>query len=212
MKVDSGVTGTDTFQTLSIRINVNYCPPTREGKSSVAHFLNRPVNRELLLARMCNKMEQLLSLDIKQIHFEYEKYRFAKSYEADVFETNQILPGLNGKWKNELGSVVEFEASENGELKGSFQSQVGHAAGTKHNIVGSWSVVNEGALISFVVNWNNLLPGAKRSTTAWSGRLYLNPLQIVTTWILTTDLPKNQDWKSVSTNKDIFTKIHSSPA
>jgi len=124
-----------------------------------------------------------------------------------LLEIPAMAPIITGHWKNQLGSTVHFDAKESGELHGEYLTAVGNVV-KKHPLHGSWCSVREGgALLSFTVAWTNLKSGAsKRSTTAWSGRLYMDPLEIVTTWTLTSEKPKKDQWKSVLINKDVFTK------
>jgi len=110
---------------------------------------------------------------------------------------------ITGIWKNQLESRVHFIAKENGVLEGEYMTAVGNDY--KQPLYGSWcSVRDGGGLISFTVAW---VGADKRSTSAWSGRLFRNPLEIVTTWTLTTEKPRKDQWGSVTTNKDTFQKL-----
>jgi len=120
---------------------------------------------------------------------------------------------LTGRWKNAAGSIISFEASQNGQLKGTYITQIGNAPLIAHPLSGSWSNVHEGAFLSFMITWTSHLLGAKRSTTAWTGKLYLDrcPPEIVASWTQTSVKPENKDWKSVAVNQDVFKKESEEP-
>jgi len=126
-----------------------------------------------------------------------------------LLEVPEIGSIITGKWQNQLGSIVYFTANSNGELCGKYNTAVGNAS-KEFPLHGSWcSVRDGGGLISFTVAWARLRPeDFHRSTTAWSGRLYLTPIvEIVTTWTLTSEEPRSDQWKSILLNKDVFHKV-----
>ena len=117
-----------------------------------------------------------------------------------------IAKVITGDWENQLGSKVTFEAiatdsqhpENGGSLNGEYQTAVGNVV-KKHPLRGTWCAVrrdDEGAMMSFSVTWVNMKPGTsgRRSTTAWSARLYILPdpqyAEIHSTWTLTAERPR----------------------
>jgi len=260
--INSSTLGHDAYQNLGIGVNINQKVPPDPNATSLFAVLNRETNREIVLATICNRLEELLKLpklQVLKIFNEHDRLigrkvivfpkkkesgenftALALKYDENgllVIERNgkeetlaaaevsirpedfkdlgeallikqiDIAALITGQWKNELGSKVKFVATQDGELRGEYHTAVGNVV-VEHKLNGRWCSVREGgAVLSFGVAWDHLKPGkTKRSTTSWSGRLYLNPLKIVTTWTLVSELPIQDQWRSVTTNKDVFTR------
>ena len=109
--------------------------------------------------------------------------------------------GLDGTWYNELGSTMELEIPEPGELSGTYQSGVGTSG--QFDLVGSFDPNNN--TLGFVVTWNN---GAveRNSTTTWCGQ-YFNDAGdevLLTTWLLCSSTPEGDIWDSTLVGQDQF--------
>jgi hypothetical protein len=117
---------------------------------------------------------------------------------------------VTGTWYNELGSTMTLYM--NGpSITGTYQTRVGDASGI-YQLVGSIDLDGDpdinGQAIAWVVAWNNAAKGSSHSITAWSGQYQLidSVEEIVTLWLLTTEMPSNSDWASTQVNQDIFTR------
>jgi len=114
---------------------------------------------------------------------------------------------IEGKWYNELGSVVNFEVN-GGQLSGIYHTAVGDAEGI-YPLTGRINTsVETGQAIGFVVVWQNEWRDSN-SVTAWSGQTQVinGADTIITTWLLTDETPVEDDWKSTIVGKDTFTRI-----
>ncbi len=133
-------------------------------------------------------------------------------YEESLVLENDFLPAISGDWVNELGSHVTFVAHRDGTLTGTYHTAVGGP--TQDGVInGSWAPVDDddgGVLIGWTVLWK-AKDGTPISVATWSGRLYAPTnsephLKINTTWLLTSAIPREDKWQSVTTNQDTFTK------
>lgn len=114
-------------------------------------------------------------------------------------------PNFNGKWKNELDSVMELTVN-GASVTGTYTSAVS-SDGTPtppHPLIGN--VDNE--LISFIVNWTDY-----SSITAWVGQMVVDTRgqeQIFTMWQMTTttndaENPKEL-WQAILAGSDSFSR------
>ncbi len=117
------------------------------------------------------------------------------------------LPTVNftGRWKNELASEMEIEAKTNGEVKGTYRTNVGAPEPTEEfDLVGFAS----GDLISFTVNF-----GKYGSLTAWVGQhTVVNKVeQLNTLWHLAKNVEDTEEpdklWSAVLAGADEFTRV-----
>ena len=119
---------------------------------------------------------------------------------------------FEGKWYNELGSVMVLEAgAAPGLIQGEYHTAVGDAK-FRYRLVGSVDTDGDpsqrGQAIAWTVAWNNEF-GNSRSVTAWSGQYELHDggeEEIETLWLLTREAPESQDWAATLVNKDVFTR------
>lgn len=116
---------------------------------------------------------------------------------------------LQGKWKNQLDSVVELIPQNDGSLIGNYHTAVSRKGEPlpPTPINGRWQLTPQGVLCGFVAQWNYSKDGVEKySTTSWSGRIVKeNSNEIRTTWLLTSsDQP---DWNSTTINKDTFNRV-----
>lgn len=119
---------------------------------------------------------------------------------------------LKGKWKNQLGSILEVdEEREDGSFSGSYGTAVsrGDSLPPPHNVRGSFQICSDGgALVSFMVCWKIVKEGKEiRSNCTWNGKLFSGKDSFDCTWLLVTDLPDQEQWRSVFTNKDSFSRF-----
>ena len=115
-------------------------------------------------------------------------------------------PDFNGKWKNELDSVMELVV-KGPSITGTYTSAVSSdgSATPPHPLIGN--VDNE--LISFVVNWIDY-----SSITAWVGQMVVDTSgkeQIFTMWQMTTTTkdPENKIelWQAILAGSDTFSRL-----
>jgi hypothetical protein len=115
--------------------------------------------------------------------------------------------GLEGKWYNKLGSVMELQV-HGSSVSGIFRTAVGEAQGD-YLLAGAadTEALHQSQAIGFVVAWVNE-KGSSHSVTAWSGQLQTIDAQevLITTWLLTYETEPNQDWKSTLVGTDRFTR------
>jgi len=104
---------------------------------------------------------------------------------------------FSGKWANELGSNVLF-TQEGDALTGVYESAVSSGGGkTYGDVIGHV----DGNLISFVVHWRSF-----QAITAWVGQM--DTLKTITTlWQMTKKSGSEDEWASINSGFDVFTKI-----
>ena len=113
---------------------------------------------------------------------------------------------FSGKWKNQLGSVMELQTTGN-QVTGKYHTAVG--APTNIELFDIIGVVN-GDLISIVVDW-----GKYGSITAWVGEQTADVgggnERIVTMWHLVKNISEDDEksslWGAFLDGSDIFYKI-----
>jgi len=132
-----------------------------------------------------------------------------------LLEKKDLIQLITGAWINELGSKADFIATitETNDtiLTGTYHTGVGSATKSEP-IHGTWSAAGlgqEGALMGWSVAWKNNNPGSPLSNASWSGRLrIINGKPIIKAfWHLTAGTDIADEWDSVTTNVDTFTKM-----
>ena len=130
-----------------------------------------------------------------------------------IFQTFAYVD-LQGNWTNELGSKVEFEQAQNGDLWGHFTSGVGDLKGLRFWLYGHVDAYNHNPTIYFGVTFSCVVYGACNSSSwtapnpsaVWSG-IVLNDT-IYTTWLFTSSLSvKTYDsWTNTLVGTNIFNR------
>lgn len=120
-----------------------------------------------------------------------------------------ILPGT---WYNELYSRLIIIAAIDGQLSGTYESEVGDAR-YKYVMTGRYDT--NGSTLGWVVTWNNSDNGSSESTTTWSGQYQVDVASsqphLLTTWLLTAQTTPENNWNSTNVGFDTFTKFQPSP-
>jgi len=113
---------------------------------------------------------------------------------------------LPGRWKNQLGSEVVFEADD-GQITGEYWTAVS-SAGTPlpgKKIFGTYQIVPGGAiLVNWIAQWQ--VPsekGVQHSSTSWTGILRNGKLK--THWLLIS--AEKQEWERLNIGADLFKRI-----
>jgi Avidin family len=113
---------------------------------------------------------------------------------------------LSGEWVNELGSRMRLNADAKGALQGTYHTQVGSAEGV-YPLVGSYDAdgANGSQSLTFCVTWRNNELNS-HSATAWAGQLQHDDQGdvIVTTWLLTRETDRIDDWESTMVGQDVY--------
>ena len=113
----------------------------------------------------------------------------------------------SGIWYNELGSQMQLNASGN-NVWGWYYSAVGVAAYT-YPLSGQINTqpYPYSQVLGWAVAWTNAYQNA-HSVTTWSGQYQTvdGHEEIVAFWLLTNELPENQDWEATLVGKDVFTR------
>lgn len=119
---------------------------------------------------------------------------------------------LSGIWKNDLGSSFAivanctFVETNSGTLIGAYNTAVGSAINKINTLTGTWSTTEDGAMMSFIVNFMNSLKTIK-SVATFNGKYYAAHEKLVMTWILVSDKPYEDEWSNYIINKNVFLKI-----
>lgn len=119
---------------------------------------------------------------------------------------------LFGKWKNELGSVMNIMTVTGQSFSGTYETAVsGNGTSLKSTVNGIVNDVGvkEDATIGFSVNWKYKDSKEDKmvySTTSWCGTLRSEGT-MSTMWFLTRYGPQSDDWESTYAGKDIFNKM-----
>lgn len=91
MLIDVSITGEEAYQSVGIGININEDMSKSEGAGSLFDFLGYEISREIVLADFCNKLEQIIALNIDQIIEEY------KTYDKLVGNSVIVMPKKKGE-------------------------------------------------------------------------------------------------------------------
>lgn len=113
----------------------------------------------------------------------------------------------SGLWYNELGSQMQLNVSGN-SVWGWYYSAVGEAAYT-YPLSGQINPTPYpySQALGWTVAWTNAYQNAN-SVTTWSGQ-YQNidgDEEIIAFWLLTSEVPEQQDWEATRIGKDVFTR------
>ncbi|RZM28780.1 MAG: avidin [Sphingomonas sp.] len=104
---------------------------------------------------------------------------------------------FSGKWVNELSSTMDV--IQNGTvLTGTYFSAV---SGGSSSTTGALQGSVDGALIAFVVHWNDF-----QASTAWVGHLDSGTGSIATLWQMTSASEPGAEWSSINAGADTFTR------
>jgi len=113
---------------------------------------------------------------------------------------------VRGRWKNQLGSEVEFEVN-NGQLTGYYWTEVSSTGKSlpAKKLEGTTQTTPDGTVLaSWSVQWKVETPQETRySTTSWAGILRDGKLK--TSWILVC--ANEPEWKSTNIGFDEFTLV-----
>lgn len=115
--------------------------------------------------------------------------------------------GLDGRWYNELGSLMELRA-DGALIQGRYTTSVG-ASGTYQLRGGcDTSPRSESQSLGFVVVWNNDVQKNAHSVTTWSGQYQVIHGQemLTTLWLLTSETEASQNWQATNVGEDVFTR------
>lgn len=117
---------------------------------------------------------------------------------AFVFLAFGVIPDIQGRWKNNLGSVVDFRVLNN-TLSGSYNSAVGHASGD-YRLFGVISP--DRTVVSWTVMWQNGIINTD-SITTWVG-LYSKDF-IIATFLEVQN--SSTAWNSTTVGQNIFYRL-----
>jgi hypothetical protein len=124
-----------------------------------------------------------------------------------------ILGAGQTVWHNGLGSEMILIADGNGNLSGTYESQVGAADGPMP-LCGKYNPDEIYPSLGWVVQWkkiNGKLPEKCKgwTTTAWSAQLIKdsNPTKIKATWTLTKQTEAADSWKDTLVGCGEFTLV-----
>jgi len=121
---------------------------------------------------------------------------------------NNTPSQFSGEWKNDMGSIVQFNFEENGKLTGLYYTKVGSAT-QKEPLVGFYETKqpDNSILVGFTVAWRHVVEGKFPSMCVWTGRILPNTTEMKTAWILTGTPKKEKDrWNTMSLGNNIFKK------
>jgi hypothetical protein len=112
---------------------------------------------------------------------------------------------IEGRWRNQLGSVMEITVDDDHRIEGSFQTGVGAMEPTTHFHVTGFA---EGEALTFCVDFGRL-----GSVAAWSGH-HVNDgdgERLITLWHLAQRVREPHGevdtWRAISTGSDEFTRV-----
>jgi len=113
----------------------------------------------------------------------------------------------SGLWYNELGSQMQLNVSGS-SVWGWYYSAVGMAQFT-YPLSGQINTQPYpfSQVLGWAVPWRSAYLNA-HSVTAWSGQYQTvdGEEEIVAFWLLTNEMPENQDWEATRVGKDVFTR------
>lgn len=113
----------------------------------------------------------------------------------------------SGIWYNELGSQMQLNVS-GGNVWGWYYSAVGVAQAT-YPLSGQINTKPYpfSQVLGWAVAWTNAYQNA-HSVTAWSGQYQTvdGDEEIIAFWLLTNEMPEQQDWEATLIGKDVFTR------
>jgi hypothetical protein len=117
---------------------------------------------------------------------------------------------LSGCYSNELESRMVLQATDDGVLKGTYETLVGDAAG-QYPLFGAHTADGNDTMLGWTVAWRNEVYGNSKSATSWTGRIIFEQntkkLILKTTWLLAQFTTANQAWNGVLTGVNNFTQI-----
>ncbi len=120
---------------------------------------------------------------------------------------------LAGTWYNELGSKLDLEVDDDGQLTGSYETGVS----AKGCAEGQYEVAGrtDGETLGFVVNWKNAKADCE-STTSWAGHYRPGDEgaeeSLAMFWLLAESAGPAEEWESMMVGKDVFVRQTVAPA
>ncbi|HVX22181.1 MAG TPA: avidin/streptavidin family protein [Acidimicrobiales bacterium] len=107
--------------------------------------------------------------------------------------------GMAGTWHSDLGSELHLEL-DGDRLAGTYHSAIGCEC-REHPVTGfcNWSSSGDAATLAFVVPWP-----VTRSVTTWAGRYDSRTDTISALWLLATEAPAAEAWRSTTVGHDAF--------
>ena len=113
--------------------------------------------------------------------------------------TGQVVD-FTGNWKNALHSRMTL-IQKDGKLTGSYTSKVSDEGG---ETAGDLQGYVDGDLIAFVVHWDDY-----QAITSWVGQSDpgASELTIQTLWQMTKQVEEGEEWASINSGFDAFTRI-----
>lgn len=118
----------------------------------------------------------------------------------------------SGIWYNELGSVMQLNVS-GANVWGTYYSAVGNVKFT-YPLSGQINTKPQtfSQALGWSVAWTNAYSNA-HSVTSWSGQYQTidGQEEIVAFWLLTNEMPEDQDWEATVVGQDVFTRTMPPP-
>lgn len=113
---------------------------------------------------------------------------------------------LAGTWYNELGSKLDLEVDEHGQLTGTYETGVSRGcAEGQYEVAGR----TDGKTLGFAVNWKNAKTDCE-STTGWAGHYRPGGEGAEETlamfWLLAENAGAAEEWESMMVGKDVFVR------
>lgn len=111
---------------------------------------------------------------------------------------------LDGRWTNELHSIMELKEGSNGEVWGTYHTGVPPQVKGPFPLSGRrTTLASNVTALSFSVSWNNAASGNWHSATAWAG--VLRGDEIRTTWLLAEVVEDpNLRWGNTRVGTNVF--------
>lgn len=108
---------------------------------------------------------------------------------------------LAGRWRNQLDSELVLDVDDEGLLRGSFRTATGGGEQLRHTLAGTCDPTpgERRRVLAFAVSW----PDA-RTATAWCGNYLADDDTIRASWLMTTDMGVQDDWRSTVVGHDVF--------
>ncbi|KAI0217111.1 hypothetical protein LSAT2_030984 [Lamellibrachia satsuma] len=114
---------------------------------------------------------------------------------------------LSGKWYNQLGSELFLSHTQDGELTGTYRTQVERETGSagnthSHKVAGAAPYDKPGSVFGFAVMFND-----GSSTCAWTGQCHVcnGKETLMASWVLRSRVATCRDrWKSTLIGQDSF--------
>jgi Avidin family len=115
--------------------------------------------------------------------------------------TTRDAISLTGTWHNQLGSQLDIEVDELGNLTGRYRSPEGLCPDSLHTVVGLCDLSHSSGpiLVGFVVRWSDA-----GCITSWSGQYFPDSGEIKASWLMTSESAPRDEWKATIVGHDVF--------